>query len=85
MILAFRISTDNICIGKKKPCRPVDFLVKVIVSSGISEIMTTILYVIIWVATCFGTVQNLNYFFTLSLYSLLLGCIINLGDGGVYN
>ena len=77
--------SQQIIFALEKNCRPVFFWVKAIASSAISEIMTTILYVVIYVTAYFRTVQNLNYFFTLSVYSLLLGCIINLGDGGVYN
>lgn len=73
--------SQQVIFTLEKNCRPVFFGVKVIVYSDVSEIMTTILYVFIWVAAYFCTAQNLNYFFNLSLYSLLLGCTINLGDG----
>lgn len=43
MILTSRISTDNICIGKK-PAEQWVFWVKAIFSSAISKTITTVLY-----------------------------------------
>lgn len=74
----------------KKSANQWGFLVKAIVSSDIYKVVAAVLYVSIWVAAYFCTVQNLNWVFfffikILNLCSLLLGCIVNLGGGGVSN